>query len=208
MFCDGNDVSSMTSITTSGRSKDVELDTLSEWIKSIGDVLKRRIRRLKHSVNTRHESIFSDPDVVTELSRLHENFVIVPADKASNNYTFVCKRYYVDILIEELGLHLLPGNPTYNLQIFLHQRFETTINRFSLPSENKQSMKSSICHTFIGFQRCTKIPINTDSLRVHRSVRPSLYPIYSQNCLHILSKVFRRTAKHPTQEVGTIGFWS
>ena len=63
-------------------------------------------------------SSFSDPDVVTELSRLHENFVIVPADKASNNYTFVCKRYYVDILIEELGLHLLPGNPTYNLTDF------------------------------------------------------------------------------------------
>ena len=61
---------------------------------------------------------FSDPDVVTGLSRLHENFVIVPADKASNNYTFVCKRYYVDILIEELGLHLLPGNPTYNLTDF------------------------------------------------------------------------------------------
>ena len=54
----------------------------------------------------------SESDVVTQLSRLH---VIVPADKASNNYTFVCKRYYVDILIEELGLHLLPGNPTYNL---------------------------------------------------------------------------------------------
>ena len=26
-------------------------------------------------------------------------------------------------------------------------------------------MKSLICHTFIGFQRCTKIPINTDLLR-------------------------------------------
>ena len=71
------------------KKEDVELDTLSGWIKSIGDVLKRRIRRLKHSVNTRHESIFSDPDVVTELSRLHENFVIVPADKASNNYTLI-----------------------------------------------------------------------------------------------------------------------
>ena len=56
--------------------------------------------------------MYSDPDVVTELSRLHENFVIVPADKASNNFTFVRKRYYVDILIEELGLRLLPGNPT------------------------------------------------------------------------------------------------
>ena len=40
------------------KKEDVEADTLSEWIRSIADVLKRRIRRLKHSVNTRHESIF------------------------------------------------------------------------------------------------------------------------------------------------------
>ena len=100
------------------KKEDVELDTLSKWIKSIGKVVKRRIRRLKHSVNTRSESIFRDPHVVRELSRLHENFVKVPADKASNYYTFVCKRIYVDILIEELGLHSLPGNPTYNLTDF------------------------------------------------------------------------------------------
>ena len=97
------------------KKEDVEVNTLSEWIKSIANVLKRRIRRLKHSVNTRHESVFSDPDVVRELSRLHENFVIVSADKASNNYTFVCKRHYISILSKELGLNSLPGNPTYNL---------------------------------------------------------------------------------------------
>ena len=73
---------------------------------------------LSRSVNTRHESIFCDPEVVRELSRLHENFVIVPADKASNNYTFVCKKYYVSILIEELVFNSLPGNPTYNLTDF------------------------------------------------------------------------------------------
>ena len=61
---------------------------------------------------------FRDHDVVTELSQLHEKFVIVPADKASNNYTFVCKKYYVDILIEGFGLHLLHGNPTYNMKVF------------------------------------------------------------------------------------------
>ena len=59
-----------------------------------------------------------DHDIVRELSRLHENFVIVPADKASNNYTFVCKRHYVSILTEELGLYSLPENPTYNLTDF------------------------------------------------------------------------------------------
>ena len=86
------------------------LYTFSERIKLISGVLKRKIRRLKHYVNTWHESIFSDPDFVRELSRLQENFAIVPVDNASNNFTFVCKRYYVDILIEELGLHLLPVN--------------------------------------------------------------------------------------------------
>ena len=73
---------------------------------------------LKRSVNTRHESIFCEPQVVRDLSCVHENCVIVPADKASNNYTFVCRKYYVSILIEELGHNSLPLNPTYNLTDF------------------------------------------------------------------------------------------
>ena len=89
-------------------------------------------------------------------------------------------------------------------QIFLHQRCWTTTNRSSPPSKYSQIVRSSICPTFIGFRRCTKIHITIDSLRVHRSVRTSLYPFYSQHCLHILSKVFRSTARQPTQEVGSI----
>ena len=65
-------------------------------------------------------------------------------------------------------------------------------------------MRSSICLTFIGFRKCTKIHINIDSLRVHRSVRPGLCRLYSHNCLHILSKVSRSTARQPTQGVGSI----
>ena len=70
------------------------------------------------TLSTPDTSIFSDPDVVRELSRLHENFVTIPADKASNNYTFVCKRHYVSIFTGELGLNSLPGNPTYNITDF------------------------------------------------------------------------------------------
>ena len=101
------------------KKENVDADTLSEWIKSIADVLKRRIRRLlKHSVNTRYKSIFSVLGVVREFSRLHENVVTVPANKASINYTFICKRHYVSIFTEELGLNSLPENPTYNLADF------------------------------------------------------------------------------------------
>ena len=118
MFCLSCSVSMRVRSMPDGRwakKEDVEVDTLSEWMKSIADVLNRIIRRQKHFVNIRHESIFSDPDVVRELSRLHDNFVIVPTDKSSNNHTFVCKRHYVSIVTEDLGLNSLPGNPTYNI---------------------------------------------------------------------------------------------
>ena len=72
----------------------------------------------RSAVITKHESIAIDPDVVRELSRLHENFVILTADKASNNYTFVFKRHYVSILTEVLGLNSFHGNPIYNLTDF------------------------------------------------------------------------------------------
>ena len=117
------------------KKEDVEVDTLSEWIKSITDVLKRRIRRLKHSVNTRHESIFSDPYVVREISRLYENFVITPAGKASNNYTFVCKRHTSASCQRNLDLTHSLGTLHTTSRIFLHQKCWTTTNRSSLHLE-------------------------------------------------------------------------
>ena len=124
------------------KKEDVELDTLSEWIKSIGKVLKRRIRRLKHSVKTKHHSIFRDPDVVNELARLHESFIIVPADKASNNFTFVCRRYYFNILQEELGLDTLPGNPTYTPTDFttseILDNHKSVLTSFGIPKSDAE----------------------------------------------------------------------
>ena len=40
------------------------------------------------------ESYFkNDPDVKDTLRRLHDDFVLVPADKAANNVIVVCKKY-------------------------------------------------------------------------------------------------------------------
>ena len=41
-------------------------------------------------MSCRHESVFDDPDVATEVAEIHEKFVVVSADKASNNTLFVC----------------------------------------------------------------------------------------------------------------------
>ena len=85
---------------------------------------------------------FRDPDVVHELPRLHENFVIAPAGKASNNYTFVCKKHYVDILIEGLGLHSLPANPTYHLTDFsaseVLDNHKSVLTSFGIQTNNEE----------------------------------------------------------------------
>jgi hypothetical protein len=90
-----------------------ELDTLSEWVESIKGMLKSRIRNIKSKVRTIYPSVFSKPEVRNELERLHEEFVLVPADKATKNIVFVCKSHYCNCILNELGINSTFDNPTY-----------------------------------------------------------------------------------------------
>jgi hypothetical protein len=90
-----------------------ELDTLSQWIKTIRKSLKSCIYHLSGKMRTIYPSIFTKPEVVNELLRLHYNFVLVPTDNASNNIVFVCKNYYYEcFFLNELGFTSTSGNPT------------------------------------------------------------------------------------------------
>ena len=90
-----------------------ELDTLSEWIKSIRRILKSRIRHIRRKVRTIYPSVFRKPEVINELDRLHEEYVLVPADKACNNIVFVCKAHYYNCISKEHGINSTLGNRTY-----------------------------------------------------------------------------------------------
>jgi hypothetical protein len=47
-------------------------------------------------------------------SSLHDKYAIVPAGKTSNNIVFVCKSYYFECLIKELGINNnTSSNTTY-----------------------------------------------------------------------------------------------
>ena len=43
---------------------------------------------------------------------MYKNFVLVTIDKASNNIAIICKRFYVKVILEEIGI-LDVGNLTY-----------------------------------------------------------------------------------------------
>ena len=97
------------------KKEDVEVDTQSEWVRSLMSLVYRCVSVLNRTISRRHESVFDDPEVAAELAEIHEKFVVVPADKASNKIVFVCKTHYINCLMEELGMSTITGNPTYNL---------------------------------------------------------------------------------------------
>ena len=76
-----------------------------------------RISSLKEKIQSPKQKIISDPDVKDTLRRLHDDFVLVPADKAANNVIVVCKKYHIETLIKELGINTtnISPNSTYIL---------------------------------------------------------------------------------------------
>ena len=103
------------------KKEDVEVDTLSEWVKSVMSLVNRRVPVLSRNMSSRHESVFDDPDVAAELAEIHEKVVVVPADKASNrplasyglfmgnfvDHVFL-KAYYLASILQQFS-HLAMG---------------------------------------------------------------------------------------------------
>ena len=44
------------------------------------------------------------PEVRQYINYLHDRFLILPVDKASNNFGIVCKSFYLDVIKNELGI--------------------------------------------------------------------------------------------------------
>jgi hypothetical protein len=44
------------------------------------------------------------------MSYLHDKYVVLPADKATNNIVFVSKSHYIEHLIKELSIYNSLGN--------------------------------------------------------------------------------------------------
>ena len=103
----------------------VELKYLSEWKDQLKELVTDRISNLKGHFKYPKCKVLDQPDVKDTLHKLHANYVLVPADKAANNVIVVCRKYYIDTLVKELGINNInSNNPTY---IPIDDSFETII---------------------------------------------------------------------------------
>ena len=89
-----------------------ELDAWKEKILSLTHARINMLKQHKHPIKT--NPVLRNTDVLQYLDELHHKFVLVPIDKAPNNIGFICKRFYIQSLLSEVGI-VGPPSHTYKI---------------------------------------------------------------------------------------------
>ena len=85
-------------------------------------LLKPRVYFLLNSMSTRSKSVFENNEVAANLADIYDKYVVVLADKASNNVVCVCKTHYIQCFVSELGMGSNgKQNKTYQITNFSKQ---------------------------------------------------------------------------------------
>ena len=90
-----------------------------------------------------NEEYKTDNNILNFKKRFFDNtkhFVVCPVDKASNNYCFICKKYYFEVLCKELGVNVndqsVVGNdvykPCYDTLSCIFNKHEQLCDRFHI----------------------------------------------------------------------------
>ena len=67
--------------------------------------VNKRIKEIKKKIKfSTVKQILKDSKVTSYLNILQEQYAMCPTDKAANNIAFICKKYYVQVLLKELVL--------------------------------------------------------------------------------------------------------
>ena len=122
------------------------------------ELVADRISNLKGHFKSPKWKVLDQLDVKDTLHKLHANYVLVPADKAANNVIIVCKKYYIDTLVKELGIsNVNINNPTY---IPIDDSFETIMKSHNQFITSVGLKKIKICHSCTGHPSCINHHIN------------------------------------------------
>ena len=126
---------------------------LAEWKHSVTRLIDERIKILsnKHITNVSTKTSLKNKEVKRSLENLHGKFVIVPIDKANGNVAIICKRFYIQVLIKELGIDSQTStNSTYeylpnvNKKALIETHSNFLFKNFKLNVDNQNQCLPSI----------------------------------------------------------------
>ena len=191
--------------------------------------LKRKLKYQK--VNP----VLERADVIEYLKNLHSKFVLVPIDKAANNVSIICKRFYVEVILKEIGI-LDGGNNTYltsdlskehilhvNVEYAKHLKMDGTDKELDLPAmywTPKKYKQPTGKRFIIASKQCSTKQISTAVSIVFKLIYRQVENFHKnakflsnynkfwvlQNCDPILESLNRINKKHNAKSISTFDF--
>ena len=157
-----------------------------------------------------HTYAFHKPEVINELGRFHEEYVLVPADTACNYILFKC-------ILNELGINSTFGNRTYTPPVLSKdeklQNHALVLNTFNIPVNGTEEYELPYLYWIpklhnnpykqryiAGSSKCFTLT-NKDILLDLVNVSPRLCLYSSRIYWELSSRNFRRIAKMHMPEV-------
>jgi len=203
-------------ITKISKKERLEATLFSAWKSRIMALIKDRIYLAKKSSNrfrahsNRHKI---NVKMGKNLKELQNDVIITPVDKASNNYAFICKKFYLQILLAELGIDIstsnISGNDTYGPEQILAQNVieqHTTIM--------KSEFKLSVCEKdrklpkLYWIPKFHKTPCKFRFIAGARQCTSKKLSIKVNSALSILRDNFQRYCMAIKRNSGFDCFWS
>ena len=165
------------------------VNAFTAWKSEIVQCVHNKLATVR---NYKYNNILGKKEVKNALRSLQKDFVLIPVDKASKNIAIVCKKYYIQVLNEEIE----------NSSTFEHISDDD-------PNTFVSNLKSS---SNIKFDNC-KLPSMYATAKMHKipkkfrfitSGRNTLLSNLSENvgmCLKLLVKFARTSFKYRIEEI-------
>lgn len=158
---------------------DRPMASFERWLNIIHKKVDEKCKYLNYKHSFANQ-VTNNPEVKKYIAELQSRFVIVPVDKAANNFAIICKSFYIQTLCNELGVidKKVQGNSVYKpsdkstSQVFDMHR--STLKQFNirLTTENchipflywtSKQHKSPYKFRFIaGARKCTTKQISAE----------------------------------------------
>ena len=116
--------------------KSIPVSCLDLWKSEVLTNAKRQIDSIR---NRRFKKpLLTDDNVVAKLKELHKSFVVVPTDKAANNVSIICKKYYHQCMQAELMSNVYEAVRTSEDDIIDKHVQELGSHNITIPNDNKK----------------------------------------------------------------------
>ena len=112
----------------------MNISVLNGWRVEVLKAVDDRILEISSKLKVDYvEETLKDSECRQYLSDLHSRYVIAPIDKATGNVSLICKRFYAEVLIKELGIAGVDSE-TYELT---RKKYSTVIKKNKVDLKNK-----------------------------------------------------------------------